>query len=79
MRQAPAPPAPFSPRSSVPEVASVIAEFPEWFTLRGHSGVFRIDRIHSRGGVVVLANVNGREVGRCSVPELHENVYAAAQ
>jgi hypothetical protein len=58
--------------------ATAIEGLPEWFTLRGHSGVFRIDPVRSRDGVVVLANVNGREVGRCSVPELRENVYAAA-
>lgn len=60
-------------------VATAIEGLPEWFTLRGHSGVFRIDRIRSRDGVVVLANVNGREVGRCSVRDLRENVYAAAE
>lgn len=57
---------------------SSIAEFPEWFTLRGHAGVFRIDKIHSREGVIVLANAAGREVGRCRVTELRENLYEAA-
>lgn len=54
------------------------AEFPEWFTLRGHCGVFRIDPIRSGPGVVVVANVNGREVGRCSVGELRANIDAPA-
>jgi hypothetical protein len=59
--------------------ATAVEGLPEWFTLRGHSGVFRIDRLRSRDGVVVLANLNGREVGRCSEPELRENVYAPAE
>lgn len=58
---------------------TAIDEFPEWFTLRGHAGVFRIDRIRScSDGILVLANISGREVGRCSVPDLRENLYAAA-
>lgn len=60
-------------------IESAFAEFPEWFTLRGHSGVYRIDRIRSCSeGVIVLANVNGREVSRCSLPELCENIYEEA-
>lgn len=60
-------------------IETVIDEFPEWFTLRGHAGVFRIDRIRScSDGVLVLANVNGREVGRCSPRDLRENLYQAA-
>jgi hypothetical protein len=55
-----------------------LAEFPEWFTLRGHCGVFRIDRIRSHPEVVVLANVNGREVCRCSLGELRANIDAPA-
>jgi len=54
--------------------ASAAEEFPDWFTLRGHAGIFRIDKLHSGGGVIVLANVNGREVGRCSANELHESI-----
>ncbi|HEY2475058.1 MAG TPA: hypothetical protein VGI19_09675 [Candidatus Cybelea sp.] len=57
---------------------STIAEFPEWFTLRGHAGVFRIDKVRSREGVIVLANAAGREVGRCRVTELRESFYEAA-
>jgi hypothetical protein len=58
--------------------APAIEEFPEWFTLRGHAGVFRIDPVRSGEGVIVLANVNGREVGRCSAGELRANIYEAA-
>jgi hypothetical protein len=61
---------------SQPSIA--FAEFPDWFTLRGHCGVFRIDRIRNSRDVVVLANVNGREVGRCSVGELRANIDAPA-
>jgi hypothetical protein len=71
----PIPPA----NSSTASMAKAIAEFPEWFTLRGHAGVFRIDQIRScRDGVIVVANVNGREVGRCSVCQLRENIYEPA-
>lgn len=57
----------------------LIEEFPQWFTLRGHAGIFRIDPMRSRSqGVLVLANINGREVGRCSVAELRKNLYAPA-
>ncbi|HXO16608.1 MAG TPA: hypothetical protein VN909_00400 [Candidatus Dormibacteraeota bacterium] len=63
----------------MPPIAIAIEEFPEWFTLRGHAGVFRIDKLRSRSeGVVVLANVNGREVGRCSISELRDSFYEAA-
>ena len=55
-----------------------LAEFPEWFTLRGHCGVFRIDPIRSSRDTLVLANVNGREVGRCSVGELRTQIDAPA-
>ncbi len=56
-----------------------IDEFPEWFSLRGRSGIFRIDKIRSRcDGVVVLAGVGGREVGRCSAAELRENIFEAS-
>jgi hypothetical protein len=58
--------------------APALEEFPEWFTLRGHTGVFRIDPIRSGDGTIVLANVNGREVGRCSAGELRANIYEAA-
>jgi len=68
-----------APLAAAAPLATAVQAVPEWFTLRGHSGVFRIDRVRSRDGVVVLANVNGREVGRCSIPELRENVYAAAE
>ena len=74
-------PLPSSPAGAptIAGIESAFAEFPEWFTLRGHSGVFRIDRIRScSDGVIVLANVNGREVGRCSVPELCDNICEAA-
>lgn len=54
------------------------ADFPEWFTLRGHCGVYRIDPVRSSRDVLVLANVNGREVGRCSVGELRANIAAPA-
>jgi hypothetical protein len=53
-------------------------EFPDWFTLRGHAGLFRIDKLHSGEGVIVLANVSGREVGRFSAAELRENIYDSA-
>ncbi|MGB6521480.1 MAG: hypothetical protein WBE83_06890 [Candidatus Cybelea sp.] len=57
----------------------LLADFPEWFTLRGHAGVFRIDRLRSAcEGIVVLADIGGREVGRCSVDELRESLYEAA-
>jgi hypothetical protein len=62
----------------MPTSPLAFAEFPDWFTLRGHCGLFRIDRLRSRSGVVVLANVNGREVGRCSVGELRANIDAPA-
>ncbi|MFZ1018045.1 MAG: hypothetical protein WAN39_09260 [Candidatus Cybelea sp.] len=59
--------------------ADLLADFPEWFTLRGHAGVFRIDRLRSAcEGVVVLADIAGREVGRCSPDELRWNLYEAA-
>lgn len=58
--------------------APALEEFPEWFTLRGHTGVFRIDPIRSGEDEIVLANVNGREVGRCSAGELRANIYEAA-
>lgn len=68
-----------APVDSTVGMETVIDEFPEWFTLRGHAGVFRIDRIRScADGVLVLANINGREVGRCSVGDLLKNLYAAA-
>lgn len=52
---------------------------PAWFTLRGHTGVFRVDEIASRReGVVVLADVNGWEVGRCTVRELRTNIDGPA-
>lgn len=60
-------------------IAAQIEEFPEWFSLRGQSGVFRIDKIRSRcDGVVVLAGLGGREVGRCSAAELRENIFEAS-
>jgi hypothetical protein len=54
------------------------ADLPEWFTLRGHAGVFRVDRVRSRGDVIVVANGSGREVGRCSLSELRESIYKPA-
>ena len=74
-------PLPSSPAGAptIAGIESALAEFPEWFTLRGRSGIFRIDRIRScSDGVIVLANVNGREVGRCSISMLCENIYEAA-
>ena len=73
-----------SPGSTPPPfpiaLATDIVAFPEWFTLRGHSGVFRIDKVRSyRDGLIVLANVNGREVGQCSVGELGDNICEAAR
>ncbi|MFY9632038.1 MAG: hypothetical protein WAJ94_10585 [Candidatus Cybelea sp.] len=59
--------------------ADLLADFPEWFTLRGHAGVFRIDPVRSAyEGAIVLADIGGREVGRCSVDELRESLYEAA-
>ncbi len=54
------------------------AEFPEWFTLRGRCGVFRVDKVRSCGDMVVIANANGREVGRCSHSHLRESIYEPA-
>ena len=51
----------------VSQIACAAEEFPDWFTLRARAGLFRIDRLRSGDGIMVLANVNGREVGRCSV------------
>jgi hypothetical protein len=71
--------APLAPADPSVGMETVIDEFPEWFTLRGHAGVFRIDRIRScSDGVLVLANINGREVGRCSIRDLRQNLYEAA-
>ena len=68
-----------APSRSPVRMETVIDEFPEWFTLRGHAGVYRIDRIRScSDGVIVLANVNGREVGRCSPRDLRDHLYEAA-
>ena len=59
-------------------IPTLFDDFPGWFTLRGHAGEFRIDKNKSScDGIVVIANLNGREVGRCSPEELRENVYAA--
>jgi hypothetical protein len=42
--------------------------------------VFRIDKVRSyRDGLIVLANVNGREVGQRSVRELGDNICEAAR
>jgi hypothetical protein len=60
-------------------IEAVFDQFPQWFTLRGHAGIFRIDRIRSSSeGVLVLANISGREVGRCSPWDLRTNLYAPA-
>ena len=59
---------------------TLTAEFPEWFTLRGYAGEFRIDRARStREGILVVANASGREVGRCSPEQLREHIYSAVE
>ncbi|HEX3459092.1 MAG TPA: hypothetical protein VHR97_14165 [Candidatus Baltobacteraceae bacterium] len=53
---------------------NALTAFPGWFALRGHAGLFRIDDLKSSSDSIVLAGMNGREVGRCSLAELQANV-----
>jgi hypothetical protein len=53
---------------------NALTDVPDWFALRGHAGLFRVDELKSSTDTIVLAGMNGREVGRCSLRELQANI-----